>query len=133
MSFRYGIDVARQPGVLAGFDRIVVATGAHYRFGLGGIVKKFLDGGYARSPWMRRLFDQPAFRKFLYYQFRRGTGAEIARLVQSAAPQATITVIGDAKKAGKSQAAIEDAFRAAYTIAARKNDRTVVPQAMSHS
>ena len=117
---QYGIDVTQQRDVLAGFDRIVVASGARYRFGLGGPVKWLLDRGYARLPWMRRLFDRPGFRNFLYYQFRRRTGPEIARLVQSVAPQANITIIGDAKKAGKSQAAIEDAFRAAYILKTAK-------------
>ena len=33
----YGTDVAEAPELLAGYDRIVVATGAHYRAGLGAL------------------------------------------------------------------------------------------------
>ena len=127
--FEYGTDVTRRPDLLAGSDRIVVATGARYRFGLGGIVKWFLDSGYGRSSLVRWLFDQPAFRDFLYYRFRRRTGPAIARFLRSVAPQATITIIGDAKKAGKSQAAIEDAFRAAYILEPRKSEQPASPAA----
>ena len=35
VAFKYGVNVARQPALLAPFDRIVVATGARYRYGLG--------------------------------------------------------------------------------------------------
>ena len=114
--FQYGIDITREPGRLAEFDLIVVATGAQYRFGLSGMIKRFLDAGYGRSSWMRRLFRRPGFRDFVYYRLRRKTGPQIARLVRSAAPKAEIVVIGDAKKAGKGQAAIKDAFLVAYGL-----------------
>ena len=35
VTFRYGADVLRTPDLLAPFDRIVIASGARYRFGLG--------------------------------------------------------------------------------------------------
>lgn len=40
--FRYGVDVTRTPGALEGYDRIVVATGASYRYGIGILVRLFL-------------------------------------------------------------------------------------------
>src|SRR6185437_5695635 len=40
--FRLGTDVARAPALLAGFERIVVATGARYRWGLGPAAMRLL-------------------------------------------------------------------------------------------
>ena len=40
VSFRFATDVAREPGLLAPFDRIVVATGAAIRFGLGPLAMR---------------------------------------------------------------------------------------------
>jgi hypothetical protein len=46
-------------------------------------------------------------------------------LIRSVAPQAKIIIIGDAKKAGKSQAAIDDAFRAAYNMATSESEQAM--------
>ena len=48
--FRFSTDVAAQPELLAPFDRIVIATGADYRFGLGPLAKTVLDWGGGRWP-----------------------------------------------------------------------------------
>ncbi len=50
VTFRYGVDVARAPGELASFDRIVIATGARYRFGLGPLPALLLDRGAGHWP-----------------------------------------------------------------------------------
>src|SRR5262249_8242116 len=57
---RCGTDVARAPELLAPFDRIVIATGAAYRFGLGGLVTRLLDLGVGQWPLFRRVFALPA-------------------------------------------------------------------------
>ena len=49
----YGTDVAEAPELLAGYDRIVVATGAHYRAGLGALAGVLLQTGAARWPGIR--------------------------------------------------------------------------------
>ena len=108
--FRYGADVSSAPDLLAPFDRIVVASGADYRFGLGGIVTWMLDRGVARAPGFARLFSSPSLRDWFYYRARRGTGR---RLESLARPGQTVTVIGDAVSAGKSKQAIACAFEAA--------------------
>src|SRR6266511_272050 len=43
VAFRYGIDVTAHPDLLAPFDRLVIATGAAYRSGLGPIATGMLD------------------------------------------------------------------------------------------
>ncbi len=56
VTFCYGIDVARTPELLAPFDRIVIATGAQYRFGLGRLPTTLLDWGAGRWPVLAPVF-----------------------------------------------------------------------------
>jgi 2,4-dienoyl-CoA reductase-like NADH-dependent reductase (Old Yellow Enzyme family) len=110
VSFRFLTDVAAAPELLAPFDRIVVATGAAYRFGLGPIAKTMLDWGVGRWPLLSRLFSAPAFREWFYYRGRRGTADRFRPLAK---PGQTVIAIGDAVAAGKSKQAIASAFDAA--------------------
>jgi dimethylglycine catabolism A len=110
VTFRYGIDVARTPDVLTGFDRIVIATGARYRFGLGPLPGLLLDRGAGHWPGLRQLFSWQPFRDWFYHRARRPTGDEFRKLAK---PGQKVTVIGDAARAGKSQPAIASAFEAA--------------------
>jgi 2,4-dienoyl-CoA reductase-like NADH-dependent reductase (Old Yellow Enzyme family) len=110
VAFRFGADVSAEPEVLAPFDCLVIATGAEYRFGLKTIVNWMLDTGMARASGVARLFASPALRDWFYYRARRGTAARYAHLAR---PGQTVTVIGDAARAGKSKQAIASAFEAA--------------------
>jgi dimethylglycine catabolism A len=110
VTFRYGVDIVRARDELAGFDRIVIATGARYRFGLGPLPALLLDRGAGHWPGLRQLFSWPPFRDWFYHRARRATGDELRRLAR---PGQKVTVIGDAARAGKSQAAIASAFEAA--------------------
>src|SRR5207244_2450430 len=74
VTFRYGIDIAHAPGELASFDRIVIATGARYRFGLGPLPGLLLDRGAGHWPGLERIFKMPAFRNWFYDRARRATG-----------------------------------------------------------
>jgi len=65
-TIRYRTDVVRTPDALAGFDRIVIATGAAYRFGLGRAAVALLDCGVGRWPGLRRAFANPAVRDWFY-------------------------------------------------------------------
>jgi hypothetical protein len=106
----YGIDVAAVAEPLAAYDRIVIATGARYRFGLGRLPAFLLDRGAGRWPIVRSLFATPAFRRWFYDKARRGTG-DLYRGIGR--PGQQVMVIGDAAKAGKTRAAIASAFEAA--------------------
>jgi 2,4-dienoyl-CoA reductase-like NADH-dependent reductase (Old Yellow Enzyme family) len=110
VKFRWRCDVAADPGVLAPFDRVVIATGARYRFGLGPIATKILGLGVARWPLLSRLLSTPMFRDWFYYRARRGTAD---RFRQLAKPGQRVVAIGDAVAAGKSKEAIASAFEAA--------------------
>jgi dimethylglycine catabolism A len=103
---RFATDVTRSPELLAPFDRIVVATGAAYRFGLGPVATTMLDWGAGSWP----LLSASAFRDWFYYRARRGTADRFIRLAK---PQQAVIVIGDAARAGKSKQAIASAFEAA--------------------
>ena len=100
-----------EPELLAPFDRIVVATGASYPYGLGPWAMALLDLGAGGWPGI----------------VAAHVGAEAARLVLLPraerhratasrgwrAPGQIVTVIGDAAKPGKSKEAIASAFEAA--------------------
>ncbi|HKT18909.1 MAG TPA: NAD(P)-binding protein [Stellaceae bacterium] len=108
--FRHGVDPVRAPDVAAPFDRIVIATGARYRYGLGPVAMLALDLGIARWPGLRHVFSRTAFRDWFYYRARRGTADAIKALAK---PGQTVIAIGDAVAAGKSKTAITSAFEAA--------------------
>src|SRR5262249_10397504 len=110
VKLRFECAVPDQPQVLAPFDRLVIATGARYRFGLRAIATKMLDWGAARSPPFSQLFSVPMFRDWFYYKGRRRT-ADYFR--QFAEPGQTVVAIGDAVRAGKSKDAMAGAFGAA--------------------
>jgi 2,4-dienoyl-CoA reductase-like NADH-dependent reductase (Old Yellow Enzyme family) len=110
VKFRFECDVADHPDVLAPFDRLVIATGARYRLGLGRIAANMLDWGAARSRPFSQLFSAPMFRDWFYYKGRRATGDYFR---QFAKPGQMVIVIGDAVRAGKSKEAIASAFEAA--------------------
>jgi dimethylglycine catabolism A len=110
VEFRFKSDATDRPELLAPFDRLVIATGATYRFGLGPIATGMLDKGAARWPGVSRLFSSPRVRDWFYYRARRGTAERLKRLAK---PGQSVTVIGDAVRAGKSKQAIAGAFEAA--------------------
>jgi hypothetical protein len=95
---------------LTSFDRIVIATGAAYRFGLGPFATWALDSGAARWPGITRFLSNAKLRDWFYYRARRPSSGRFKRLTR---PGQTTVVIGDAIKAGKSKQAIASAFEAA--------------------
>jgi dimethylglycine catabolism A len=110
VKFRFRCDVAAEPDVLAPFDRIVIATGARYRFGLGPIAETLLDRGIARWPLVSRVLSNPRVRDWFYSRARCATADRFRPLVK---PGQGVAVIGDALVAGKSKEAIASAFEAA--------------------
>ena len=108
--FRYDCDVTRAPDLLDGFDRIIIASGARYRFGLGRVPEFLLGLGIVRWPGIRSLASRPHFRDWFYYRARQGTADSLKSLAR---PGQKVQAIGDAVVAGKSKAAISSAFQAA--------------------
>jgi 2,4-dienoyl-CoA reductase-like NADH-dependent reductase (Old Yellow Enzyme family) len=110
VTFRYATDATRAPDLLGPFERIVIATGADYRFGLGPIAMALLDAGAGRWPGMIRVLSMPKLRDWFYYRGRRGSAERFKSLGK---PGQRVLAIGDAVKAGKSKEAIASAFDAA--------------------
>ncbi len=110
VEFRFRYDVSKKPDALARFGRIVIATGARYRFGLGPIATKMLDWGIGRWPLVSRVLSSPRVRHWFYYRARCATADRLRPLVK---PGQGVVVIGDALAAGKSKEAIASAFEAA--------------------
>jgi hypothetical protein len=104
---------------LAPFDHIVIASGAAYRFGMGALANWLLDRNFARAPGLAWLFSVPALREWFYYRARRATADRFAALARR---EQTVTVIGDAVRAGKSKQAITSAFEAALLRSAPVQD-----------
>jgi 2,4-dienoyl-CoA reductase-like NADH-dependent reductase (Old Yellow Enzyme family) len=110
VQFKFGTDVNAEPAVLEPFDRIAVATGANYRFGLGPLIAAALRTGAGRWPGIARLLANPAVRDWFYYKARERTAERFLRLARRG--QAVVAV-GDAATPGKSKTAIASAFEAA--------------------
>ncbi len=108
--FRHGTDVTEEPQTLEGYDRVVFATGARYRYGLGALATRLLDSGLGKSKPGRRLFASGRVRNWLYYGARSSTGPAMRRLART---DQEVVIIGDAASAGKARDAIDGAFRAA--------------------
>lgn len=110
VSFRFDTDAIRVRDELSQFDRLVIATGASYRFGLGNVVPALLRRGAGKWPFFNYLLKLNKLRNWFYYDFRIGTGAQIGSLARDGQ---IVTVIGDAKKPGKTKEAVSAAFEAA--------------------
>ncbi len=68
VQFRFRTDVTRKSEVLAPFDRVVIASGAAYRFGLGALAVATLDAGLARAPGLAQLFKNAPLRDWFYHR-----------------------------------------------------------------
>jgi dimethylglycine catabolism A len=110
ITFRFATDVRDDPELLLPFDRIVIASGATYRYGMGALTTWSLDLGISRLPAFARIFSSDKLRNWFYYRARRGSAERFKSLAR---PGQIVTVIGDAMTAGKSKQAIASAFEAA--------------------
>jgi 2,4-dienoyl-CoA reductase-like NADH-dependent reductase (Old Yellow Enzyme family) len=108
---RTSCDVWADPSLLEGFDHVVIATGARYRFGLGGLVKVMLTSGMIRwRPWIH-VASADKWRDWFYYRLRRPGSVDPRQI---ATPRRTVEVLGDACAPGKSEQAIMSAYGAAF-------------------
>ena len=110
VTFHFGTDVRRARELLMPFDRIVIASGARYRFGLRPLATAVLEWGLGRWPGLRQLLSWTRFRNWFYYKARTGTAEELRTLANQ---KQRVIAIGDAVRAGKSKEAIAGAFEAA--------------------
>lgn len=107
---RTSCDVWAEPSLLDGFDHVVIATGARYRFGLGRLVQWLLVSGTVRRWPLARIASEDRWRDWFYYRFRRSsiTARQVANL------RGTAETIGDAHAPGKSEQAIMSAYTVAF-------------------
>lgn len=107
-----GVDAARETFRLAGFDHLVVATGARYRSWLGPFAGAALRGGLAKHWPLRKLVSHDAIRDWFYHRARLPTGSAVAARLSGLG--LTIEIIGDSLVAGKTAPAVASAYAAAY-------------------
>lgn len=113
---RLGVDPLEDPTTLAGFDHVVVAIGARYRWGMGQVVDAFIRRGLARTAPFARLARRPDLREWFYHRARKGSGEAVARRLRALGIAAE--TIGDAARPGKTGPAIASAYAAAFGLAA---------------
>ena len=108
--FRFGTDVTARPELLAPFDRIVIASGADYRFGLGPLAKAVLDWGGGRWPGLSPPFFHAETARVVLLP---GAARHRRALSATGAPRAERHRHRRRAAAGKSKPAIASAFEAA--------------------
>lgn len=114
VTLRFNTDAASEAEGLRQADRVIVATGASYRYGLGPLVRWLLRAGIARWEPAGRISSSAQVRQWLYYRGRSPTGTRIIRRL--GLDPRKVTVIGDAAHAGKAADANRRAFEAACFI-----------------
>lgn len=105
---RYSVDPLSDPGMLANYDRIVIATGA--RPPLAGLVRAAISAGFLRSGPLAALAARERVRQWFYTRARKATGTEVAARLPAGV---RVEIIGDASRPDKCAAAISSAFAAA--------------------
>jgi hypothetical protein len=111
--FVFNWNVDRQFEEMRNFDHIVIAAGAAYRGGMTTLVNMLLGWGVFRWPLLRHVAENARVRQWFYEKTRKANGDALRRHLPDDVP---MTVIGDARTAGKSDAAICDAYGAAYGL-----------------
>jgi dimethylglycine catabolism A len=111
VKLRSSWSIATSYGQLRDFDLIVLAVGAEYRWGMGRAVKWSLEHGLMDLPLLRGLASSARVRNWFYYRARRSQAAPLERYLPAGVP---IVRIGDARKPGKCQQAVQSAFEAAW-------------------
>jgi 2,4-dienoyl-CoA reductase-like NADH-dependent reductase (Old Yellow Enzyme family) len=108
VEFRLGTPIGNLQDVIRDFDRVVIATGARYRYGLGFVVNRLLQSGRGKSALARRVFRSPRVRDWFYYRARRSEQPKLGKLDGK-----EVVIIGDAAAPGKTRDATVSAFEAA--------------------
>ena len=108
VAFRYGMPIDAASSLAPEFDRIVLATGARYRFGLGPLVVSLLEAGWGKSRLARGIFRSTRLKDWFYYRARRSALPSMENMSGK-----EVLVIGDALTPGKTREAIASAHRAA--------------------
>jgi hypothetical protein len=107
VNFQMGVHLQENDARLYGFDRIVIATGATYRFRLSWLVNLLLHPWIAKLPLIESIFTSEALKNWFYYK-ARSPNLPTWMIDQKITPK--VHVIGDAKTPGKSDGAIQSAF-----------------------
>jgi 2,4-dienoyl-CoA reductase-like NADH-dependent reductase (Old Yellow Enzyme family) len=106
-------DAIKSPSLLCGFDHVVMACGARYRWGLGRIIVAALQSGLVKRGLLRRMAENKLVRNYFYTRLRMNRIDDFRAIRSSAL---SIEVIGDALKPGRSEEAIRSAYEAAYGV-----------------
>ncbi len=114
VTVRLGTDASAEADRLWQADRVIVATGAAYRYGVGPLIRWVLRTGLARRPLVAHIVGSDRARLWLYYRARNGTGVRIAHRLRL--DPRKVTLIGDAAHAGKLLDANQEAFEAARLL-----------------
>lgn len=117
-------DALQNPSLLTGFDHVVVAIGARYRWGLGPIMNVALQSGFMRRGPLKRMAENKSVRNYFYTRLRAGRADNI-RSIQNGS--LSIEIVGDALKPGRSEEAIRSAYEAAYGVKINVKEKVTRP------
>lgn len=106
-------DVLETPSLLIGFDHVVVASGARYRWGTGPMINAALQSGLVKRGFLKRIAENKTVRSYFYTRLRAGRSSDIRSILNGSL---SIEIIGDALKPGRSEEAIRSAYEAAYGV-----------------
>jgi 2,4-dienoyl-CoA reductase-like NADH-dependent reductase (Old Yellow Enzyme family) len=111
--FEMKSDPLENVSLLEGYDHVVVASGAHYRWGLGPIITKMLELGMLRRGFLKQMAERKSVREYFYTHLRAGWKGDIGNTHNK---DCSIDVIGDAAIPGRSENAIRSAYEAAFGV-----------------
>ena len=107
VDFQMGIHLQENDPRLSGFDRIVIATGASYRFGFSWLIQLLLHPQMTQSRILQNIFTSEPLKNWFYYKAR---SSKLPNWIINKKIAPKVQVIGDAKTPGKSDVAIQSAF-----------------------
>lgn len=110
--FEMKSDPFENTSLLEDYDHVVVASGAHYRWGLGPIITKMLQAGMLRRGIFKKIAEKKSVRDYFYTRLRAGWKGDIGRIRKGL----SMEIIGDAARPGRSEHAIRSAYEAAFGL-----------------
>ena len=113
VQFKMQVDPLENRSLLDGFDHVVIASGAHYRWGLGAAMRALIQSGLMRRAPLKRIAENKTVRSYFYSRLRAGWHDDLGIMKKE---RFSVEVIGDAARPGRSEQAIHSAYEAAFGV-----------------
>jgi 2,4-dienoyl-CoA reductase-like NADH-dependent reductase (Old Yellow Enzyme family) len=124
VTFIMNKNVELVPSLLEGFDHVVIASGARYRWGIGPIVNAVLKSGAMKKGLLKKIAENKTVRNYFYTRLRVNRRDDIGSLQNGSI---SIEFIGDAARPSRSEDAIRSAYEAAFGLKIDVNEKISRP------